>query len=104
MGCAAAALWSYALPTQGPVGAALVVALVLAVLAAGFALTSWIAVSRRHVAEPPPDLAEQAMKLGQCLSGALPKGDEIERLVKDHAGTLVLAALVAGVVAGASRR
>jgi hypothetical protein len=105
IGCAAAALWSYALPTQGPVGAALIVTLAFLILAAALALTAWIEVHQRRKVEPPtPDFAEQAMKLGQQLSHVLPSGDEIGKLVKDNAGTLVLAALVAGIVSGTHRK
>lgn len=105
IGCAAAALWSYELPLQGPAGAALIVTLAFVVLAIILAVAAWIEVHQRRAAKPPsPDLAEQAMKIGQQLSHVLPSGDEIGRLVKDNAGTLVIAALVAGIVSGTSRK
>ena len=91
LGCAAAALWLFALPHVGPVYAPLIVAgafllLALVVLA--------VARSRLRRKRPPPlDMA--------AVSALLAEADP---LVKQNLTSLLLAALVAGLVAGSGKR
>jgi hypothetical protein len=100
IGCAAVALWCLALPTLGPVWTPLLVALALLVVCA-IALLVIVQISgrRREAAIDPVRYAET---IGEQLSKALPSGSDIARLAKENAGTLSIAALVAGLVAGTS--
>ena len=88
-GCALAALWLAAIPYLGSAGAALVVAAVL--FAGAGMLLGGLALARKRRAPPPPD------PLAPLLS-------EARLLMQDHAGTTLLAALVAGFTAGQLRR
>ncbi len=49
-------------------------------------------------------MAEQAQKIGEQLAHALPSSAELTQLVKNNAGTLVVAALVAGMVSGSKKK
>ncbi|HEY1721389.1 MAG TPA: hypothetical protein VGG27_09110 [Magnetospirillaceae bacterium] len=103
VGCAAVALWSYALPYTGPVWTPLIVAAAFIIGSGGLLLLGRMEWSRK-AAPPQPNLAEHALKIGQQFAQSMPSSEELERMVKDHAGTLAIAALVAGIVAGSSKR
>jgi hypothetical protein len=100
LGCAAVALWCLALPSLGPVGAPLVVAAAFLLIAI-VALVVIAQLSARH-REPAIDPARYAETIGEQLAKVLPSGSDITRLAKENAGTLSIAALVAGLVAGTS--
>jgi len=92
LGCAAAALWLFALPYVGPVWAPLIVAGAFLLLALVLLAVARAAL-RRKSAAPPLDMA--------ALSALLA---EAEPLVKQNLMSLLLAALIAGAVAGSGRR
>jgi len=91
LGCAAAALWNYALPPLGPVGAPLVAAAALSVVALILALASWRILCRRQPA-PGGAMAPQLL-----LS-------EAGLLFVEHKGAMLLAALIAGMATADSGR
>ena len=91
LGCAAVALWNYALPSLGPVGAPLVVATALSVVVLILALTSWRMLCRLRPASGG-DMAAQLL-----LS-------EAGRLFRDHKGAMLLAAIIAGMAMANSGR
>jgi hypothetical protein len=87
-GCATAALWIYLLPLLGPAGAPLAAAGALLIIALALLL-----VARRVLRAQP--------------TGAPPSADaaaELARLTKDHKVEMLVAALTAGLVAGAGNR
>jgi hypothetical protein len=90
-GCAAVALWLWAIPHVGPVGAPLVAAGGLLVFCAVLMIVAREIVHRRRRA-----------------AGSVPASglrlDEAVRLFNENKGTVLLAALVAGLVAGNSGR
>ncbi|HEX3498905.1 MAG TPA: hypothetical protein VHT04_06230 [Stellaceae bacterium] len=88
MGCGVAALWIYLLPLLGPVGAPLVAAGALLVIALVLLLVarSVLDARPRHAPGPPDGAAAAA---------------DLSRLVKEHKLEMLLAALTAGLVAGA---
>lgn len=88
MGCAVAALWIYLLPLLGPVGAPLVAAGALLVLALVLLL-----VARRA-------LGGRAPRTLPASNGVAATAD-LARLIKDHKIEMLVAALTAGLVAGA---
>lgn len=91
VGCTSAALWIWAVPRFGPVGAPLAVAASLLVLGlAALLLMRHLSRSRRAAcrSNPPPDI---------LLAEAM-------RVFKDHKGSVLLAALMAGLAAGRSER
>ena len=91
LGCAAAALWNALLPPLGPVGAPLVVAGVTLTLAGALAL---VASSLMRRARPRPvEMLDTDGLLG-----------EASRYVNEHKGAALLAAALAGVIAGNSGR
>jgi hypothetical protein len=88
LGCLAAALWIYTLPSLGPVGAPLVVAaalLVVTLILVGIAC---------RVRRPG----------GRKAAAAGSLAPEIARILKDHKGTVLLAAALAGMAAASGRR
>jgi hypothetical protein len=92
LGCFAAALWIYTLPSLGPVGAPLVVA-------AGFLIVTLILVAVAcHLRRPGRRKAAVAPAAGASLA------PEIARLLKEHKGTVLLAAAIAGMAAASGRR
>jgi hypothetical protein len=88
MGCAVAALWIYLLPLLGPVGAPLGAAGALIVIALVLLL-----VARSVVAARP----SRARPAGEGAATAA----DLARLVKEHKIEMLVAALTAGLVAGA---
>ncbi len=99
IGCAAVALWSFALPSLGPVGTPLLVAgAFLLVCAIALLVIAQLRGGHREA----PDPAQYAEAIGDQLAKALPTIAEFKRLAQDNAGTLAIAALVAGIVAGSS--
>ena len=90
-GCAAVALWLWAIPHVGPVGAPLVAAGGLLVFCAVLMIVArGIVHHRRRVASSMP---ASGLRL-----------EELLRLFSENKGTVLLAALVAGLVAGNSGR
>jgi hypothetical protein len=87
LACALTALWIYALPYAGTVGAPLVVAGVLVVLCLCTLLLvrHWLAPRRA----PPPAAAAPALLLADAT-----------RLMRDHKAPVLLTALLAGLIAG----
>jgi hypothetical protein len=87
-GCAIAALWIYLLPLLGPVGSPLAAAAALLIVALALLL-----IARRVLRAP--------------ATSAPPSGDTaaaLARLTKDHKVEMLVAALTAGLVAGAGNR
>jgi hypothetical protein len=85
--CGLAALWIYAVPRVGVVGAPLVVAGVLLVLGVAALLVMRYALKPRQ-APPPASVAPTVLLT------------ETTRLLKQHKGAVLIAAVLAGVVAG----
>lgn len=104
IGCAAVALWSYLLPYVGPAWTPLIVA--AAFIVVGMLLLVANRIEWGPPKPPQPSLEEEAMHIGEQLVRALPSTAELQQMAKDNAGTLAIAALVAGIVAGtgSSRR
>jgi len=86
LGCVAAALWLFALPGIGPVGAPLVVAGFLSVVTVALVLAAWL-VMRPGPARPGANAGPQLL-----LS-------EAARLFNEHKGAVLLAAALAGMAA-----
>jgi hypothetical protein len=86
LGCAAAALWNFALPSLGPVGAPLVAAAALSTATLILAVAAWLIMhhSRRR---PSTTMTSQLLL---C---------EATRLFNEHKGAVLLAAVVAGMAA-----
>jgi len=84
--CGLAALWIYLLPHVGSVGAPLVIAGVLVVMGLGV-----LAVMRYGLKRPAPPAAR--------ITPALLQADAT-RLFKEHKGSVLVAAVLAGLVAG----
>jgi len=89
-GCAVAALWIYALPLLGPVGAPLGVAGALLLAALAVLLVARGALRAKPASAPPA---------GDVLIAA-----ELLRLVRERKLEMLIAALTAGLVAGAGSR
>ena len=89
--CAFTALWIYLLRFVGPVGAPLIVAGVLLLIAIILIATGWrrLRGSRR----PPPPLAAAEAAIG-----------ETKRLLQEHKVAVLLAAAVSGLIFGNGRR
>jgi hypothetical protein len=85
LGCAVTALWLFTLPSLGSVGAPLVVAASLTVLALIFALAAWFYM-RRNRRSPGATTPQLLMT-------------EAMRLFSEHKGAVLLAAVVAGMAA-----
>lgn len=92
IGCSLWALWVYALPYAGPVGAPLIVAAVL------LAICIAALVAGRQSLRP----RMRGIRV-QSLSGAS-LSHEASALFKDQKSALLLGALLAGVVAGSSKK
>jgi hypothetical protein len=90
-GCAAVALWLWAIPHVGPVGAPLVAAGGLLVFCAVLMIVARGIVQRRRRAAAA--MPASGLRL-----------DELLRLFNENKGTVLLAALVAGLAAGNSGR
>lgn len=90
-GCAATALWIVALPSLGPVGASLAVAAAFSIAAMIVAVLAWL-ILRHDRRRPDAAMAPQLL-----LS-------EAARLFSEHKGTVLLAALVAGMAAANAGR
>lgn len=92
IGCALWALWIFALPIAGPVGAPLIVAAALFTicLASIAAAKRSLRPRRRHMRAQPLSSASLS--------------HEASELVRDQKTALLLSALLAGVVAGSSRK
>jgi hypothetical protein len=90
-GCAVVALWLWAIPHVGPVGAPLVAAGGLLVICAVLMIVAGGILHRRR-----------------RVAGAMPASglrlEEVLRLFSENKGTVLLAVLVAGLVAGNSGR
>lgn len=86
LGCVAVALWIFALPTLGPVGAPLVVAAALLMVTLGLATAAWL-----------------ILRQNQRQSGAATSPQwlltEATRLLKENKGPALLAAVIAGMAA-----
>ncbi len=95
IGCAIAALWIFAAPRIGPSGAALCAAGCLLVLCL---VVLWLAPVMARRRRRPPSLA--------LLPAASPDGllAEAARLMEEHKGTALMAALIVGLLAGSDRR
>jgi hypothetical protein len=91
LGCVATALWLFALPTVGSVGAPLVVAATLSAVTLLLGLAIWLIM--RH-GRRKPGAATEAQWL---LSGAA-------RLFSEHKVVVLLAAVVAGMASANSGR
>jgi hypothetical protein len=85
--CVLAALWIYALPHVGAIGAPLVVAGVLLVMCLAVLMLMRYRLKRRPA--PPAAGAAPALLLAEAT-----------RLFKEHKGPVLMAALLAGLVAG----
>ncbi len=88
-----AALWAWLFPNLGPALTPLALAVVLLVEAAGFLL-----LLRRHASTAPP-----ATLLSLSTAQLAPVLAEAQHLFNDHKLTSLLAAMLAGVAAGARR-
>jgi hypothetical protein len=91
IGCAAAALWLYLLPCVGPVYAPLIVAGALLAIALACVLGA-VYILRRKRRRPV-----SGADLAALLAAAEP-------VLKEHKTTILVAALVAGLVVGSSKR
>jgi len=87
LGCAAAALWIFALPALGPVGAPLAVAAALVAATASLATVAWLLMRD----------SRQGLQGQPLLTEAL-------RLFSEHKGAVLLAAVVAGMATADSSR
>jgi hypothetical protein len=87
-GCGLAALWFIVLPHAGPAGAALILAGVLALLFLVLLALTWILVRRNR-------------RLSGFEANAAASALAARQLFTAHKGTMLLAALVAGMNAGA---
>lgn len=91
-GCALAALWIFVLPHVGPIGAPVVVAGVLLAFCLAMLALIFYGPKRRRAS---PALVDAAPTL--LLA-------EATRLLKEHKGTVLIAALLAGLLAGKNEK
>jgi hypothetical protein len=91
-GCFCAALWIELTPALGPVGAPLVVAAVCIVSGGVLALFAWELTHRRRASTVASDL-----NLDALLADA-------SRLINEHKGAALLAAVLLGMLAGTGNR
>lgn len=100
IGCALAALWLALRPELGRIGAWLVLAAIL--LAAGAVLALLLHRGRGKRAEPEdPSVAIHAA-LGELRALTQSSGAELKKAIEGHEWLLVVAALLAGILAGRS--
>jgi hypothetical protein len=97
LGCLVAALWIYARAHVGAVGAPLIVAAALAVV--GFAVFALLRYGARARRAPPDAGLSQAALLAE-VAGL----EELSDLVRAQKGPMLMAALVAGLMAGRNNR
>lgn len=90
--CACAALWIALIPPLGPVGAPLAVAGACLALAAIMGLVAWLLVRRRRAASLGDEVQLEALVA------------EAGKLIKEHKLGALVAAALAGFVAGDSTR
>ena len=86
LGCVATAIWTFALPSLGPVGAPLVVAAALLAVILILAMAAWLIMRHRR---PRPSAAAAPQLLLR----------EARHLFNEHKGAVLLAAVVAGMAA-----
>jgi cytochrome c biogenesis protein CcdA len=98
VGCALAALWIYALPRVGAVGAPLIVAAVLAALGGGVILLL------RYYKPRPRRVAPHAAPGHAALLGDLAGLAGLSDVVRAQKGPVLLAAFLAGLMAGGKDR
>jgi hypothetical protein len=91
LGCLAAALWILALPSLGPAGAPLVVA-------AAFLVVTLILVAVACRVRRP------GRRKAAAPAGSASLAPELARILRDHKGTVLLAAALAGMAAASGRR
>ncbi len=99
IGCGIAALWIFAAPRIGPSGAALAAALCLLVLSLG--VLGIVPMITRRTPTVPRSIQRP---LTAAASPELLLLAEATRLFKDHKSTVLVAALVAGLLAGNDSR
>jgi O-antigen/teichoic acid export membrane protein len=90
VGCFAAAGWYALLPQVGPAGAALIIGLALAVIAA----VVWAIAERRHRKLPPP--SSGLLEALPFAASQIPSGDDVANMLSRHAGTIMIAAFAVG--------
>jgi hypothetical protein len=92
--CTAAAVWIFAQPTAGSLGAALITAAVLLIACLALAVTAWAVLRSK-----PKAASTQALPISpdQLLAQGL-------QLFKEHKGAVLLAALLAGMVSETQSR
>jgi hypothetical protein len=103
IGCATAALWIHLLPQAGPAGAPLVTAGVLLLLAAILAGAAYLIVRAKRRRNSAAGKAAGAAELGLAFELAERARRAGLGLVREHKTTLLLAALIGGLVLGSGR-
>jgi hypothetical protein len=91
IGCALAALWIWEIPRLGAAGAPLLVAAIL--LVGGLATLAAMRLVMRPRPAPPPAFAAPELLLAEAM-----------RLFRDRKGAVLLAAIIAGLMAGRSEK
>lgn len=91
LGCAIAALWIYLAPLLGPAGAPLVVGGALLSIAVLVAIVMRYGIGASRRSRPGNDASSLLLA-------------ETQRLLKDHKGSVLTGAILAGLVAGLTRR
>ena len=94
--CGLTAVWIYAVPRVGPAGAPLIVAGILILVCIGVLLVMRYVLGRPTVTQRP------AVAVGAMTPAVL--HGEARRILKQYKGTAVVAAVLAGVVAGMNQR
>jgi hypothetical protein len=98
IGCAAAGLWIYLLPHVGSAGAAFITALALLLLAAILAGIAWRVLRARRRRRGASGAAAGAAELGLELAERARRAGN--GLVREHKTSLLLAALIGGLILG----
>jgi hypothetical protein len=101
--CATAALWIHLLPQAGRAGAPLVTAVVLLLLAAILAGAAYLVVRAKRRRNSAAGKAAGAAELGLAFDLAERARRAGLGLVREHKTTLLLAALIGGLVLGSGR-
>jgi hypothetical protein len=99
IGCAAAGLWIWLRPAVGPVGAPFITALVLLLVAAILAGAGYLILRDRRPRRPAGGAARGG-ELGVAMEFAESAGRAGLGLLREHKGSLLLAALIGGLVLG----